>query len=440
MDGGELRTGRADLLSMRVVLAKIRPAVLFIGDAIIFAVGLAAGLFIRFGSHEFSEQIGIHALPFGLLFIVWLIVFYSAGLYAAAHGQKRRQLFYRVLVAFSLNAAIAVVFFYFIPFFAITPKLVLFLDIGITAGLLSLWRLLFNRVLERAAVRLAVFGSGPEVHELLEDIAHDPHSGFFLILHETALTESAAARLREKHVDVVTVSGDWRGSPELQRHLFKAIQMQIQFYDFADFYEEYFHRVPLKIIDRTWFLEHINEPAKEMYGVFKRICDVAGSVLALAIAAALFPLFCLIYAMEGMPPFFSQLRVGRYGGHFRIFKFRTMRREGDPTSITRLGSFLRLTHVDELPQAWNILRGEMSFIGPRPEMIQFHENLEKTIPFYSQRLLIAPGIMGWAQLHEPRAKAEDALSKLQYDLFYIKHRSLLLDVEILLKSIRHLLP
>lgn len=185
-----------------------------------------------------------------------------------------------------------------------------------------------------------------------------------------------------------------------------------------------------------------------LYSAWRAVLDGVFGLLASAILLLLLPILALlIYLDLPGPIFYSQERLGLHGKPFRIYKFRSMRldaeRDGravytvkhDPR-ITRIGHFLRATHLDELPQALNILRGEMSLIGPRPEREELAAALEKTIPFFRQRLVVKPGLTGWAQVKYRYVSTEnDALIKLQYDLYYIKRRSFTLDLLILLKTI-----
>ncbi|MDP1709703.1 MAG: sugar transferase [Candidatus Komeilibacteria bacterium] len=175
--------------------------------------------------------------------------------------------------------------------------------------------------------------------------------------------------------------------------------------------------------------------------------------LLVGVLAVLFipPISVLILATAGRPVFFTQIRLGKNGRPFRAIKFRTMIKNAEKngpqwaikndTRITRLGRLLRLTRLDEIPQLFNIIRGEMSFVGPRPERPEFVEDLEKIIPFYRERLLVKPGLTGWDQISGEyhSASREDSLKKLQYDLYYIKNRSLILDLAIILRTVKTVL-
>ena len=213
------------------------------------------------------------------------------------------------------------------------------------------------------------------------------------------------------------------------------------------FYETYWKRIPIDLISPSWPLEsEFNLVQHSIYGSIKRLLDVLTALVALLLTAPFLIFVALaILILDGRPVFYSQARTGLHQKVFTLFKFRTMKvdsdkgdgytREGD-VRITALGSFLRKTRLDEFPQFWNVLLGDMSIIGPRAEWIRLVNDYEQQIPNYHFRHLVRPGITGWAQVNYPYgANLEDTIHKLSYDLFYIRNFSLLLDAEVLLKTI-----
>lgn len=427
---------------MKLKVMLLRQIVLFLGDVVCLVLGLIIALGVRYGWPLLEESIELYKIPFAIIFTFWLLSFYVGGLYNLRYTKNKRNFFALFFAVFAINAAVSVLFFYFIPSFAISPKIVLFLDLGVTAVLLVTWRLFFNSAVKLPPRKLAILGDSAEVKELIADLERNPQQGYKCVLHMARVDDPEVFKemLKTKNIDVVVVAMDYRQSPDLQKALFSCIPLHIQFFDFVDFYEGYFQKIPLAAIDRAWFLENLNEPGKQFYSSLKRAVDIMLAVLLGLIGLVLSPFIILaIWIDMGFPVFFSQSRVAQLGANYRIYKFRTFGREGDDASVSVIGKLLRRTHLDEIPQLWNILKGDMSFVGPRPEQTHFVESLKEKIPFYTERLLVRPGITGWAQLHEPHARVEDAISKLQYDLFYIKHRSLLLDIEIILKTLRILL-
>lgn len=422
------------------LFGRFRQVILFLGDIVCAMGALIVTLILRFGYEDLPHQLSLHRGPFTILFILWAVVFFITGLYNLRNAHNNRLFFTRFIEAFILNSAIAIGFFYFIQNHLVSPKTVLFLDLSFTLLFQALWRVIFN-TLRVQMLRLAVVGRGTEVTELIEDMKRHPRQGYVCVLHLEECPPNLAELLKEYQADAVTVADNWRSVRTLQKSLFDCITLNIQFYDFVGFYERYFERVPPTVIDRAWFLENINEPGKQFFSLLKRGLDIIFAVIFGVVGIVLFPLVAIaIWTDSGGPILFSQLRVGQFGKPFRIYKLRTLTHgHGGVQHVTRVGRFLRSTHIDELLQVWNIVRGEMSFVGPRPEQVTIVEDLKGKIPFYMERLLVRPGITGWAQLHHPKAQADEALTKLQYDLFYIKNRSLLFDIEIVVKTLGVLL-
>jgi len=237
-------------------------------------------------------------------------------------------------------------------------------------------------------------------------------------------------------------------STELLERLVHAQFQETRVYTLESFYETQWRYLPLDIIDPFWPLQSGFQLARiSPYHYLKRLFDTSASAIALIVCAPLFLLIPLLIWMEdGSPVFFRQERVGRDGRRFILFKFRTMRcsdeadediytRKGD-RRVTSVGRWLRKLRLDELPQLWNALKGDISLIGPRPEWSKCAERYEQTIPFYHFRHLVKPGITGWAQVNYPYGESdEDAVEKLKYDLYYIRHYSLKLDAMIVLKTL-----
>jgi lipopolysaccharide/colanic/teichoic acid biosynthesis glycosyltransferase len=217
--------------------------------------------------------------------------------------------------------------------------------------------------------------------------------------------------------------------------------------DLPNFYEAVMRKVPLADLEETWFLENI-EGAAQFYDPLKRAWEL---LAALVIGIILIPVEALIALLVLVtsrgPVIYRQIRVGKNGKDFTLYKFRTMKvdaekdgvqwaTKGDPRA-TAIGKFLRASHLDELPQLVNVIRGELSFVGPRPERPEWVKKLEAQIPYYETRLLIKPGVTGWAQLnHRADLDVKDVKQKLQYDIYYLKNRSLILDLAIIAKTLK----
>jgi exopolysaccharide biosynthesis polyprenyl glycosylphosphotransferase len=259
--------------------------------------------------------------------------------------------------------------------------------------------------------------------------------------------------LSERYSGIILAEKANSLSTQLLERLVRAQFHQTRVYTLESFYETQWRYVPLDIVDPVWPLQTGFQLARTSpYHYLKRLFDVVASALALIVCAPLVALIALlIWIREGRPIFFQQERIGRDEKPLIVFKFRTMRlgsikenediytRDGDPR-ITRLGRWLRKLRLDELPQLWNVFKGDLSLIGPRAEWNKCAERYERTIPFYHFRHLVKPGITGWAQVNYPYGESDqDAVEKLKYDLYYIRHYSLKLDAMIVLKTVHTML-
>jgi len=262
------------------------------------------------------------------------------------------------------------------------------------------------------------------------------------------------ASLNERYSGVVLAERVDRIPAALIEHLVRTQFQQTRVYTLESFYETHWRHVPVQSIDPFWQLQMGFQLSRNSpYHYLKRLCDIALSSVLLVICSPLMVVIAgVVWLRSGRPILFRQVRVGREGELFTAYKFRTMRvdaanavtqdiytREND-ARITRVGRRLRKLRLDELPQLWNVLRGDMSLIGPRAEWIKCAERYEQKIPFYHFRHLVKPGITGWAQVNYPYGESdEDAIEKLKYDLYYIRHYSLKLDAMIVLKTVHTVL-
>jgi lipopolysaccharide/colanic/teichoic acid biosynthesis glycosyltransferase len=206
-------------------------------------------------------------------------------------------------------------------------------------------------------------------------------------------------------------------------------------------------KLPLADLEETWFLENI-ESAGQFYDPLKRAGEFLAAIAMIIVLLPLEALIALLVLITSRgPAIYKQVRVGKNGETFTLYKFRTMRQDAekqgaqwatkkDPRA-TPIGKVLRASHLDELPQLMNIIRGELSFVGPRPERPEWVGKLKEQIPYYETRLLVKPGVTGWAQINHPAdTDLEDVKQKLQYDIYYLKNRSLVLDLAIVVKTFK----
>ena len=264
---------------------------------------------------------------------------------------------------------------------------------------------------------------------------------------------SKLGEVSKRYSGIVLAERFERLPPELLQRLIRAQFQRTRVYTIESFYEAQWRRVPMHSIDPFWPLQSGFQLSRTSpYHYVKRLFDLGASLLGLVLALPLMAIIALlIWITNGRPIIFKQSRVGRDEDLFTIYKFRTMvdlgaeaeaelyTREDDPR-VLRLGRWLRKLRVDELPQLWNVFKGELSLIGPRAEWVECAERYQKKIPFYHFRHLVKPGITGWAQVNYPYGESEkDAVEKLKYDLYYIRHYSLMLDAMIVLKTIHTML-
>ncbi|HXK41170.1 MAG TPA: sugar transferase [Candidatus Paceibacterota bacterium] len=441
---------------------------LFISDLAILFGSLLLTLYLRYGQ-AFSEKLDFHLVPFSLIFAVWLVVFYIANLYEPAILRNNIYFYSSLLQSIVVASAISVIFFYLVPLFSIAPKTNLAIFIAIFTGMEFGARFGFNKIFEKKFKKsVLIVGLNKQSFELAQFIKNNPQLGYDLrcVVDLTPNRpdedeeefkkfgiiqglDNLEKQVKNEKIDTIVISPEAYQNSETINIFYKSLEQKISFFNLASFYERLTGKVPLGAINQIWFLENLSEGKKRGYELTKRVFDTAFAVIIGVVSLVLYPLIALaIKTSSSGPVFYKQKRFGQSGKTFEILKFRTMRRdaeketgavwttENDPR-ITRVGNFLRKTRLDEFPQVWNILRGEMSFVGPRAERPEFHELLQKDVPFYEERYLIKPGLTGWAQINfHYGSSVKDAAEKLKYDLYYIKNRSLLLDLGIILKTIR----
>jgi exopolysaccharide biosynthesis polyprenyl glycosylphosphotransferase len=246
---------------------------------------------------------------------------------------------------------------------------------------------------------------------------------------------------------IVAISGRMQGG--MFQALLDAQQMGIEITRMPVAYEELLHRVPIRYLEAEWIVRTFVDKARgnSFFEMTKRLVDIFAGLLGVFGLTLLFPLIGLaIYVESGRPIFYTQSRLGKGGQHYNMIKFRTMRQDAEPNGqpkwaeendrrATRVGRILRKTHLDEIPQFINVLRGEMSLVGPRAERPELVEWFQYHVPFYRARLLVKPGITGWAQVNQDyAASVDETIEKLEYDLYYITHRSFLMDFRVILRT------
>ncbi len=431
-------------------------ATLVIGDFLVLCASLWAALVIRNFALPSLRYFETLFGPFLPIFLLSLVVFYIAGLYEKQTMLARRVMGERIAWTQFANVILAALLFFVLQL-SVTPKTILALYLVVSVVLVSLWRFYrMNRERRVEARTCAVLvGRGEAVDEAYREAA-----GNSLLLvrfieridpGEAQSSEALAVRVRvaiQAGARVVVLDTRDETVERALPILYELMLDDVAFIEFSEFYESVFDRVPLAHIDYAWLLGCMPE-RHALYDAAKRTIDIVGAFVALIIASPFILAAGALVRTTG-PAFLYNERIGKSGRPFHLYKLRTMLYDdkGDPelrakNRITRIGAFLRKSRIDELPQLWNILKGDASFIGPRPELPALAVEYEEEIPYYQARHSIPPGLSGWAQLRDPDAPkggvdVARTSKKLSYDLYYLKHRSLGLDVAIMLKTLRAL--
>ena len=441
--------------------------VLFLGLLDLCLLVLAAEMSWIFRASQIGMSAGsIYDRPapifsFALALEVALI---AVGVYGTEALQSLKFAAARIIVAISLG-----IIFLSILAFAL-PGIVLWRSISLYAMLSSIFllmavRMMLGTILDMSVFkrRLLILGAGPRANRIAE-LSRKPESGFivsgFVSMNEGAAIVKTAIKRSEindlpQHVidlgvsEVVLALEERRNSlPVADLLTIKTTGVHVN--DMSSFLERETGRVDLDSVNPSWFIFSDGfSSGRRLSTVFKRSFDIILSLLLLLLTGPVVLFFAALIKLESRGgAFFKQERVGLYGQKFNILKLRSMRAdaevsgeavwasENDPR-ITKVGRFIRKVRIDELPQAWSVLSGEMSFVGPRPERPQFVDDLQNRMPFYAERHMVKPGITGWAQINYPYgASIEDSRHKLEYDLYYAKNYTPFLDILILLQTIR----
>ena len=424
--------------------------ILLIGDILIFLVSLWLTLFFRYYNSSDAPGFLLHLRAFSALFFFWILVFYIAGLYDKHTNAFKRKLPGAILNAEIVNCLVSVLYFYFVPFFGITPKINLFIYLLITIPFITVWRLfLVNRMYIRRVENVLLVGNSLEAAEIEEEISTNKKYGLSIFKKVDSLSEKELGEVPKTVSTIILdlTKGSEMGTPTIG--LSQLIFAGVRFIDLNDLYEDIFDRVVLSNLGDMWFLKNISSNRKYLYDIFKRVMDIVISLLVGVITLPLYPfVYFAIKFEDGGPAFIVQDRIGQGNRIMRIIKFRSMKDndsgrwlENKDSRITKVGKFIRKTRIDELPQLYNVLRGDLSLIGPRTDIADLGYKLRAEIPYYTMRNLIKPGLSGWAQIHQdlPPQSIPETKTRLTYDFYYLKNRSLVLDLLIALRTLKTLL-
>jgi sugar transferase (PEP-CTERM system associated) len=448
-----------------------RKALLIAAEAAVVYGAIVGAVYIRIGvegaPYELVTRFGYWKALLATVFC--LMAFYLFDLYDFVIMHDRRELTLRLIQALGLAWVALALAFYIHPGFMLGRGISI-IALPLALGLMVLWRVSIHWFLGHPdfGEKILIVGSGKMAVELAREVLSRPDAGYRIVgfvgtdsellgkslinPRVIGLTEELDALVQRERIDrLVVAMGERRGLLPTEKLLQLSLAGHVSIEEGASFYERITGRVSLDMIRPSWLIFTGRGRQAKLSGVVRNavhwLVALMGAILSLPITIVT---AVLIKLDSRGPVFYRQERVGKNGEPFVLMKFRSMNVDAEKSGpvwaskgddrTTRIGRIIRKIRVDEIPQFWNILKGEMSFVGPRPERPHFVEQLSREIPYYEQRHLIAPGLTGWAQIKYPYgASIEDAKQKLQYDLFYIKNYSLVLDGIILFETIKIIL-
>lgn len=435
---------------------------LIVGDIVVYLFSLIVALAIRYGTIPSETLVMVHLPSFAILFVIFILVTFSAGLYDKQVAFIRQQIQGLLLRGQIINIFIGVAFFYLAPV-GIAPKVNLIIYFIVSTAMLFLWRIVMFPVLSISRKQKAILvGTGEDIKNLFDEVNSRDRYGLIFKNHvdpsvsvdETVKIISQA--VKESEASIIIADLHNKSIESAMPFLYSLVFSGIKIIDAGKLYESIFDRIPVSMVGERWLVENSSTSLgnRKVYDILKRLIDIVVSFVGGIISLVFYPFIILAIKLEDKGSIFIvQERIGSNGKLIKIIKFRSMSgndngkygNNGTTTlRVTKVGKFLRVSRLDEIPQFWNVLRGDLSLVGPRPELPRLVEIYNKEIPYYNARHLVKPGLFGWAQIyHEAHphhsVATEDTKDKLSYDLYYIKNRSLLLDAKISLRTMQILM-
>ncbi|WP_232522332.1 TIGR03013 family XrtA/PEP-CTERM system glycosyltransferase [Marinimicrobium alkaliphilum] len=451
---------------------------LMLGLVEFLLLGLAAWLAIQFQQFVVTgslasvwvEEKWLTVLAFGVILSCCTL---SMGVYMAMVREGFASMVLRTVVSFFLLGSLALFLLNLLIGNGFIPQRLVFWGVLFATVGVLLTRSIFLRLVDIDDLkrRVVILGSGERALRLLRDLAPETRALSVKVVgcvssgsEQTRVSPASMmdtpsdwlSFVKDNHISEVVIAPDERrrrdGASFPLEELINCKLAGVPATDVLTFYERELGKVDVSLLTPGWMLFSDGFKHSRRRDFAKRVLDLSIATVFLLVLWPLMLLTALAVALEsGRPVLYHQERVGLNGKVFRIYKFRSMRKDAEKggkavwaqkndNRITRVGAFIRNTRLDELPQLWNVLRGNMSFVGPRPERPEFVDELKEHIPFYDMRHKVKPGLMGWAQLKYPYgASVEDARQKLQYDLYYTKNHSLLMDLLIMIQTVEIIL-
>lgn len=416
------------------------------GDFLSFFLSFIFLIFIRFDSNDYLYAINNHTIPFIILYLVWVIIFYIFGLYDLFSIKPTIPYLKRWVIAIAVSFVVGILLFYFVPIFGIAPKLNLIIQ-TIGFGIFSfLFRRIIYNLFSRTITEPVIFiGDSHYLSELEKTTFTHPQMGLRSLGHFDTINDINSDLKNTKNLIIILDKKD--GTQD--QNILDFYNRGISIIDTAKAYEKYLYKIPVEYINMSFVVENIKVEKNIAYEIAVFITNIIFATTILIITSPFILIsIILIYLNDRGPVFYTQERVGLNGKIFKLYKLRSMIPESEKDGavwstgsndarVTPIGKVIRKLHIDELPQMINIMKGDISLVGPRPERPEFVNMLNKEIPYYPLRHIIRPGFTGWAQIKYYYANTVvGSKEKFEYDLYYIKNRNIFIDVGIVARTIQ----
>lgn len=450
--------------------ASERIFILVLGDLLVASLSLFLALYFWAAGDswmDFSFEFIVQRPPFWYFLLPFFWVILLVELYDVHRASNPRETLKGISLATLIYGLVYLLIYFTSPPNSLPRRGVAFFIVSV-ALLTLLWRLIYIRIFTAPHLlrRVLIIGAGNAGETIVDVITNQWPPPFFTVglidddpdkqnkkigsLEVLGTSKNLLTIIAEEEVTdlILAITGKMHG--EMFQAILAAQEQGITLTSMPQVYEEVMSRVPIFQLETEWVVRSFVEKShtSTAYQLSKRLIDFAGGLIGTLATAIVFPFVALATLLEsGFPIIFTQERLGRGGQPYKILKFRTMARDAEKDGearmaeendarVTKVGWFLRKTHLDEFPQFFNVLRGEMSLVGPRAERPQMVEKFQQALPFYRARLLVKPGVTGWAQVNYGYAgTVEETAVKLEYDLYYIEHRNLLMDIAIILRTV-----
>lgn len=412
----------------------------FIGDAIVMVMAFFATIYISF-PNNFEKQISIHAEPFILMYAVWFLTLYIFDLYDHQNINPTVLSLQRIMAALLVSGAVGIMMFYLFPIFSITPKSNLLINLFIFGVLFIIFRRLsHNTVSKRMVEHVGIMGTREEAQELFQLLKDKNPLGYYAVIISDSIDQILATDTRiTKIIIAQAIDTDT---------LMKITKRGLQTMTLVQAFEQAYEKIPVSLMDDDMTVLILSKEKNIFYKFTTRLFSVTFSIIILLATLPITIITAIIIKLEdGRSIFYKQARVGKNHEKFLIWKFQSMKANAESNGavwakendsrITKFGQIMRKLHIDEIPQMINVIKGDITLVGPRPERPEFVSTLEKEVPYYFLRHSITPGFTGWAQIKYRYARTvDDSQDKFEYDLYYLKNRNLFLDIGIILKTVQ----